>query len=475
MKTFLSVGLLAGGLLVAPTPRQAMAGDAAGFETASATIHHADTVGGIFRGLRAAVPGDQIVLAPGTYKLDTCIHLNTPGITLRGATGNRDDVVLQGPGMNVEAHPMEGIAINTDDITISDLTVAGFWWNGIHIRGENDADRTRIRNVKTLNCGERHIKGSRGGTYTVDDVVIEDLYMLQTEPRLSRPGHSVDPNDYIGGIDCMVVDSWLIRDVVAEGIRGASGGSRGAIFLWNGVHNTTIERVRIFDCGTGIAIGNPSGPTNSSTPPWHAEGVLIRNCFLRRGTGIALELCNVKDVKVYNNTIYSDNADYFRTLHVLDYGGRNTNIDLRNNIIRGRTLDNSSGDWSDAAVAAMGNLVDTTGHTVTADWFANVACADFHLTTAAVPAVDAAAVLADVPEDFDRQGRGSLPDFGADEYCRPGDANGDGLVDVVDLLILAMAFASSEAMPGYDRRADFNGDGAINGADLLILAQSFDT
>ncbi len=380
------------------------------------TTWNVSTIGALENATRNVQPGDEIVIAAGTYNLEAYLQINTHHILIRGATGNRDDVILNGPGMNVDLDPKEGLVIRGDSVTVMDLTVRGVYNNGIHICGELDVDDTWIHNVKTLNCGERHIKGSKG-TAIVDGVLIENVHMLQTEARQSRPGHPVDPDNYIGGIDAMACKDWTIRDCLAEGILGATGGGRGAVFLWNGVEDVIIERVRIFDCATGICIGNPSGPSGSHVDPWHSVGGIIRNNFILRGSYIALELCNTMDMKAYNNTIYSPDATYFRTLHIYDEAseGQTTNLSIINNIVRGKILDNSSGDWSKAAVIAMGNIVDDAGSQVTSAWFTDVATADFHLTASATDALDAGEPLADVTDDFDQQPRGSTPDMGGDE------------------------------------------------------------
>jgi hypothetical protein len=56
---------------------------------------------------------------------------------------------------------------------------------------------------------------------------------------------------------------------------------------------------------------------------------------------------------------------------------------------------------------------------------------------------------------------------------RPGDINGDGRVDVSDLLLLAMAFGSLSGDPNYNPACDFNADGAVDVSDLLIMASNW--
>jgi len=406
----------------------------------------------LYQAVREAVPGEEIVIAAGTYRLRRPLRMSVPRVTLRGATGNRDDVVLWGGGMNDRRACREAVMIEADDITVRDLTIMGFRKHGLHIRAETDADRALISNVKTVNIGERHVKGSRGRRgFTSDDVVIERLYMLQTERRQARPGHPISPEDYIGGIDVMATRNWIIRDCVARGIRGATGGGNAAIFMWNGVDNVLIERNRIIDCCKGIALGNPSGPYRDAH---HAVGGIIRNNFILRSNdtdlnNIGLELCNVKDVRVYHNTIYSENAAYVRSVHLYDERGEalTTNVELAYNIIRGQIRDNTvRGGWrlvgnlhgwkgrgeespdpgagdvgpqepSSLGAAAAGDEA-WRGTPVEAEWFVDPAKGDLHLTPLAAPAIDKARPLPAVPDDVDGSSRpnGKAPDVGADEY-----------------------------------------------------------
>ncbi len=418
--------------------------------------------------------GDELVLAARDYYLTHPLEIKTTGLTIRGATGNRDNVQLIGSGMNVSG-VNEGICFSADNVTVRDLTIRDFYHNALHIRGESDADGIRISNVKTWNIGQRHVKGSGGGgEFAVsDDVIIENLYMLQTEPREDGNYHG----DYIGGIDAMGVRNWVIRDCVAEGIRGHFDGGNAAIFLWHGVDGVVIERNRIFGCVKGIALGNPSAPDGDDfTRPWHAQNVLVRNNFVLRGpwtTGnnIGLELCNVKDVQVYNNTLYSEYAGYFRQFSPYDDngGGAVTDLKVVNNIIRGHCWDNAAGDWSDTDVRDLGNIVDASGGYVLPGWFEDWASGDFHLTVLA-GARDTGTVLAGVPEDFDLCGRGASPDLGGDEFQFPGDANTDGVVNVLDLGMLANHYRQTGA--GWNG-GDFNGDGVVNVLDLGALSNHY--
>jgi hypothetical protein len=55
----------------------------------------------------------------------------------------------------------------------------------------------------------------------------------------------------------------------------------------------------------------------------------------------------------------------------------------------------------------------------------------------------------------------------------PGDVDGDGHVDVVDLLYFVDAFGSASGDANYDPTCDFNSDGSVDVVDLLILVENF--
>ncbi len=441
---------------------------------AGATVWNVSTVSELNTATWNQASGDEIVIAPGTYNLTRVLSMNTPNVTIRGATGVRDDVVLVGGGMNTRGVD-EGITIGADKVTVSALTLKDFFYNALHLRGESDISAATISNVKTWNVGERHIKGSwdRNLNHTCDNALIENVYMLQTEPRLDT---NPSGGDYIGGMDIMATNNIIIRDCVAEGIRGFTGEGNASIFLWQGHNNFTIERNVIIDTNKGIGIGLCYVPGNNISGGWHGDGGMIRNNTILRGDGhggnnIGMELCHVKNTQVVNNTIYSPDATYFRTLSLwdsVDYP--NSNLQIVNNLIRGGCWYN--GDSSpavDATVAGMGNLVDGDGTVVLPEWFVDAAAGNLHLTELAA-AIDAAAMLPAVPYDIDGGPRGPVFDFGADEFASPmGDANYDGLVDGGDYTIWADHYQEA----GKWVQGDFTSNGWVDGGDFTLWADNY--
>jgi hypothetical protein len=53
----------------------------------------------------------------------------------------------------------------------------------------------------------------------------------------------------------------------------------------------------------------------------------------------------------------------------------------------------------------------------------------------------------------------------------PGDVNGDGVVNCLDLAIVKASFGKKVGQPGFDPRADVNRDGVVNVIDLAFVAR----
>ena len=53
------------------------------------------------------------------------------------------------------------------------------------------------------------------------------------------------------------------------------------------------------------------------------------------------------------------------------------------------------------------------------------------------------------------------------------DVNGDGIVNIQDLVIVALAFGSTINNPGYNPRADIDGNGSVNILDLVAISLFF--
>jgi len=56
-----------------------------------------------------------------------------------------------------------------------------------------------------------------------------------------------------------------------------------------------------------------------------------------------------------------------------------------------------------------------------------------------------------------------------------GDVNGDGIVNLKDIALVARAFGSTPTSPNWNPNADINGDGVVNMKDLALVARNFES
>jgi hypothetical protein len=55
----------------------------------------------------------------------------------------------------------------------------------------------------------------------------------------------------------------------------------------------------------------------------------------------------------------------------------------------------------------------------------------------------------------------------------PEDINGDKVVNMSDVILIAAHFNAVSPSSNYDRKCDVNGDGAINMSDVIMVAAKF--
>lgn len=384
--------------------------------SAPAKAWDVSTVEQLRQALKQCGPGDQVVLAPGRYFLEQPIFVTQPRVVVRGRTGRPEDVVLHGGGMNNPEGGQNGVHLAAHGVQLRDLTVRDFYQYGVLTSGREPCrflpDGLVLSNLRIEDCGTRHIKGVNNRD-TSDAALIERVQFRQTQPRQSRPGHPVDPDNYIGGIDAMRTRDWIIRDCRFEGIRGATGGGRGAIFLWIGSANPLIERNVFVDCAAAICLGNGHNPDRV----YHVTGGVVRNNVVRHRSGWrAIELGFVRDLQFVHNTIYSNSGEgddgEGRTVDC--YDGRDlpaVNVQIRNNLIRGRVANRARGQ-----VLVADNV---TGPVVTADWFEGPDAALLRLTPKAERAIDRCPPLEAAPLDFDGRRRPAEGKVDAGAFERP--------------------------------------------------------
>ncbi len=379
-----------------------------------------NTVAALEQALMDARPGDTIVVADGTYMIERTLAIDgKQHVTLRGASGDPAKVTLRGAGgwrgptddyRSIGNEDLLTIR-RSEDIVIAHLTFADVRHYGIKIGIDADRKPPNPSNIHIYDCRFRDI-----ATRAVKGVAMADRkpvvggsvrYCHFENTGVPDPswGWALYDGNYVSAIDMMYLKDWTFSDNVFRNIKGASGGGRGAIFIWNQSRNITVERNVFTGCDRSIAFGNPSKPTGYEPGTLHIYGGMIRNNFIVVGSGPktagakGIEIVWTEDVKVYHNTVYSDDPQrraihYFQDIHRLH---------LANNLLRGR-LD-GEGD-----ARAEGNVVDDLE-----GYFVNPLEGDLHLTGRAADALRKGVPLAAVTDDIDGEKRGDPPDVGADE------------------------------------------------------------
>ncbi|PSP78444.1 hypothetical protein BRC81_07845 [Halobacteriales archaeon QS_1_68_20] len=185
-------------------------------------------------------PGDGVVLAGGTYEVDaergtqTGLYVGTPGITIRGAEGERPEIVhardLPAPNViNVDADgvTVEGLAANVRDGAIDPKNVVGF---GIRIN--EHVSGTTVRDV---------LAAGTSGVFLDQDV--SDVRVEDTRAVDSAIGVGTDI--WGGPVDDVTVTGLTFEDPY--------------FFGWGGVYLENASHVTVTDCDITYASGYDAG------------------------------------------------------------------------------------------------------------------------------------------------------------------------------------------------------------------------
>ncbi|MBN1875308.1 MAG: DUF11 domain-containing protein [Anaerolineae bacterium] len=389
------------------------------------TIVNVATVAELENAVNNATSGATILIADGTYALDgVYLRIDTPNVTLRSASGNREAVVLDGDYVTTEI-----IQIVASDVTIADLTLREAYYHPIHVMSTESADtvNTLIYNVHIIDPGEQAIKinpyTGEDAAYFPDDGIIACSYIELT--GTGRP--YIRNNCYTGGVDAHQARGWTIRDTLIEGFWCDHGLSEHGVHMWRGCRDTTIERNVLRDNARGIGLGlaeEGSGIRTYDDAPCPTAvgyvddyGGLIRNNFIAAndadlfaseyGFDCGICLWNACNADALHNTVYT--ADPAHTFSAVEWRFPNTIARVTN------TLTNAILRERDEAVGTeTGTVIDAQSV-----WFADAATGDLHLTSAATAAVDQVTAPEDAGRDIDGDARptGATSDAGADEVA----------------------------------------------------------
>ncbi|MBN1993932.1 MAG: hypothetical protein JW953_14630 [Anaerolineae bacterium] len=380
------------------------------------------TVSQLETAVNTAAPNTTIRVADGTYNLNgVYLRFDTPNVTLRSASGNREAVILDGNYDTTEI-----IQIAASNITIADLTLREAFYHPIHVMSGAGSHtlNTLIYNVHIVDPGEQAIKiNPVSGGYYPDNGLIACSHIELTDA--GRP--HIRNNCYTGGVDAHQARGWIIRDNLIEGFWCASGLSEHGIHMWRGCRDTIVKRNVLNNNARGIGFGletsgtartyadNPC-PSVSGGYVDHYGGI-IRNNFVfanhaelfssADGFDCGICLWQACGGQVLHNTVASTQAPFSS----IEWRFSNTkDVTITNNLVTHNLRPR------DGATAVLsGNLQNQP-----LSLFAGGSGGNLHLSTTATNAIDQGSLvgagLADDDIDGDARPFGTTRDIGADEY-----------------------------------------------------------
>jgi parallel beta helix pectate lyase-like protein len=342
--------------------------------------------------------GNRIIsVADGTYTLSDTLYVNAPNVSIVGASGNRQNVVIQGTGMSASASVGTIIRVAASGFQLRYVTLQKSKFHLIQVVGENNADSPSIRDCILRDAYEQMIKASIGSdpNVTSDNGLVENCLFEYTA--------GIGPQYYIGGIDAHGSKNWVVRGNTFRNIASPSNSvAEFAVHFWDHSANNTVEKNVIVNCDRGIGFGLQNSPNT---------GGIIRNNMIYHAANnhpfadSAIALAESADTRVYNNTIYNDNSYPWA-------------IEYRFSSTTGASIVNN---LTNRAVQARDGASGTVTKNVTnaaASWFADRASGDLHLASSQASVVDVGQAVSGLTDDFDGQARpqGGGIDIGADEY-----------------------------------------------------------
>lgn len=373
-----------------------------------------------------ASKGTTILLNSGTYSIGQTIYMNQDSITLMSKAQHRDSVILDGNGggtpLNVNNFVPEVVAMRGNGTTLAHVSVCHAQWHGIHAyppsSSTDDIRGIRMYDIRVYDCAEQLIKinsnGDASNLQWVDEGVLEcSLIEFVDNSVMSDQGSYF----YTGGIDVHGGENWIIRNNTFRNIEREAKLMEHAVHFWSKSRGTLVENNTFINVYRAIGFGMKTEETGALEKHYddgvgdnpyfdHIEGI-IRNNVLYNEAGVHLEtgieLMNVKDVQVYNNTIFSEGQPF----NSIEYRWPNTTVTVKNNIFSHNIMPRN-----DASGDTASNIQNASS-----DLFVDIANLDFHLKSTATSAIGKGTSISDslFGLDIDGQKPGSNIDIGADQ------------------------------------------------------------
>lgn len=180
-----------------------------------------------------------ITVLPGTYTLSSnlrAISANMENLSIIGATGNADDVIIKGQGWN-NNDVTHIFNVAADFFTVANMTIGEVFYHPIQVHSNpNDADDFLVQNVRFVDAKEQLLKVSGGGALFADRGKI-----LCCEFEFTA---GIAYQYYTGGIDAHRSIDWTVAYNTFKGIRSPDGNlAEHAIHFWRECEDICISKV----------------------------------------------------------------------------------------------------------------------------------------------------------------------------------------------------------------------------------------
>ncbi|MEX2176842.1 MAG: right-handed parallel beta-helix repeat-containing protein [Pirellulaceae bacterium] len=364
------------------------------------------TVDALASAVRDAQPGDTISIAEGRYFLPDLLELRTDRVTLRGKSGRREAVILDGSRMR--GGELLAITACTDAV-VADLTVQNVRWNGIKLNADRGCSRVTIHHCILRNIWQRAVKSPFVPPAERERLAPRDCriqHCLFYNDRAKEPADDAADTyggDYVGGIDAMCCRNWSIADNVFFQIQGHTRQGRGAVFLWQDSRDCLVERNVVIDCDVGISLGN----SWLGKERVHCTNCIVRNNFVAGAPESGILADYTRDCRIVHNTIWDPDSRKGRLIRIVH---DNDDLQVAGNLLLGSPLRQES----TSRMTVKGNVVLTDERALVDPRTGNL-----HLRRPLDGVTDAAGQTDTVKTDFDNRPRGAKPDIGADEWEAP--------------------------------------------------------
>jgi len=356
----------------------------------------------------AAEPDTTILLEDGTYLaagLTGGLVLSRPRTVVRGASGDRTKVILDGGGQQ------QVVSVTASDVVLADLSIVNSSDTAVHIESPSGImKRVALYRLRVVDINKNHVHAPGiGGRYTDDSVIGCSSFSITDSFR-----SALKESCALNGLNLNGITGWHLFSNDLTGFWCPSAHFT-AIQVAYGSRDVLVERNRILNSGQGIRMGITAGSgtrlhpgaCSSTTSPVDNVGGVLRNNFIAARAGVTadsgLMVWNSCDTVVAHNTVAFADAPYT----CIEWREAVTTVRVINNLVSHNLM------ARDGATAwEAGNVTDALSST-----FVDLASGDLHLTAGAVKALDQGAVVEPsvCSDDIDGQPRTGQPDVGADE------------------------------------------------------------